>query len=43
MGKRRAESAFEDNSVINGFLEWMDAPEGSVFPSYSMRYKRTLA
>ena len=26
MGKRRAESAFEDNPVINGFLEWMDAP-----------------
>ena len=21
-------SAFEDNPVINGFLEWMDAPEG---------------
>ena len=28
MGKRRAESAFEDNTVIDGFLEWMDAPEG---------------
>jgi hypothetical protein len=28
MGKRRAESAFEDNPVINGFLEWMAAPEG---------------
>ena len=28
MGKRRAKSAFEDNPVINGFLEWMDAPEG---------------
>ena len=28
MGKRRAESAFEDNPVIDGFLEWMDAPEG---------------
>ena len=28
MGKRRADSAFEDNPVINGFLEWMDAPEG---------------
>ena len=28
MGKRRAEFAFEDNPVINGFLEWMDAPEG---------------
>ena len=28
MGKRRAESAFKDNPVINGFLEWMDAPEG---------------
>src|ERR1700719_1921764 len=28
MGKRRAESVFEDNPVINGFLEWMDAPEG---------------
>ena len=28
MGKRRAQSAFEDNTVIDGFLEWMDAPEG---------------
>ena len=28
MGKRRAESAFEDNPVIDDFLEWMDAPEG---------------
>ena len=28
MGKRRAKSAFEDNPVIDGFLEWMDAPEG---------------
>src|ERR1700688_4788845 len=28
MGKRRAESAFEDNPVIDGFLEWMDATEG---------------
>ena len=28
MGKRRAESAFEDNPLIDGFLEWMDAPEG---------------
>ena len=28
MGKRRAESAFKDNPVIDGFLEWMDAPEG---------------
>jgi hypothetical protein len=28
MGKRRAESPFEDNPVIDGFLEWMDAPEG---------------
>ena len=28
MGKRRAESAFEDNPVIDGFLERMDAPEG---------------
>jgi hypothetical protein len=28
MGKRRAQSAFEDNPVIDGFLEWMDAPEG---------------
>src|SRR4249920_2274061 len=25
---RRAKSPFEDNSVINGLLEWMDAPEG---------------
>src|SRR6202795_3055053 len=28
MAKRRAVSAFEDNTVIDGFLEWMDAPEG---------------
>jgi len=28
MGKRRAESTFEDNPVIDGFLERMDAPEG---------------
>ena len=28
MGRRRAKSPFEDNPVINGFLEWMDAPEG---------------
>ena len=29
MGKRRAEPAFEDDHpFIDGFLEWMDAPEG---------------
>ena len=28
MGKRRAKPAFEDNPVIDGFLEWMGAPEG---------------
>ena len=29
MGRRRAKSLFEDdNPVIDGFLEWMDAPEG---------------
>jgi hypothetical protein len=28
MGKRRAKSAFEDNSIIDGFLEWMEAAEG---------------
>ena len=28
MGKRRAKHAFEDNPFIDGFLEWMDAPEG---------------
>ena len=28
MGKRRVQSAFDDNPVIDGFLEWMDAPEG---------------
>jgi hypothetical protein len=28
MGKRRAEHPFEENPVIDGFLEWMDAPEG---------------
>ena len=28
MGKRRAKHPFEDNPVIEGFLDWMDAPEG---------------
>ena len=28
MGKRRAKHPFEDNPAINGFLEWVDAPEG---------------
>jgi hypothetical protein len=28
MGKRRAKSAFEDNSIIDGFLEWMEAAVG---------------
>ena len=28
MGKRRAKPAFEDNPVIDDFLEWMGAPEG---------------
>ena len=28
MGRWRAKSPFEDNPVIDGFLEWMDAPEG---------------
>lgn len=28
MGKRRAKHPFEDNPVIDGFLEWMVAPEG---------------
>ena len=28
MGRRRAKSPFEDNPVIDGFLEWMDALEG---------------
>jgi len=28
MGKRRTKSLFEDNPFIEGFLEWMDAPEG---------------
>ena len=29
MGRRRAKSLFEDdNPFIDGFLEWMDAPEG---------------
>ena len=27
-GKRRAKHPFEDNPVIDGFLEWMEAPEG---------------
>jgi hypothetical protein len=28
MGKRRAKHPFEDNPAIDGFLEWMGAPEG---------------
>ena len=28
MGKRRAKHPFEDNPFIDGFLEWMDAPDG---------------
>src|ERR1700731_3543600 len=28
MGKRRAKHPFKDNPFIDGFLEWMDAPEG---------------
>jgi hypothetical protein len=28
MGRRRAKSPFQGNPVIDGFLEWMDAPEG---------------
>jgi hypothetical protein len=28
MSKRRAKHPFEDNPFIDGFLEWMDAPEG---------------
>ena len=28
MGKRRAKHPFEDNPFIDGFLEWMGAPEG---------------
>ena len=28
MGKRRAKHPFEDNPVIEGFLDWLDAPEG---------------
>ena len=28
MGKRRAKHPFDDNPVIEGFLDWMDAPEG---------------
>ncbi len=28
MGKRRAKHPFEDSPFIDGFLEWMDAPEG---------------
>jgi hypothetical protein len=28
MGKRRAKHPFEDTPVIEGFLDWMDAPEG---------------
>jgi len=28
MSKRRAKHPFEDNPAIEGFLDWMDAPEG---------------
>ena len=28
MGKRRAKHPFEDNFFIDGFLGWMDSPEG---------------
>ena len=28
MGQRRVKHPFEDNPCIDGFLEWMDAPEG---------------
>ena len=28
MGKRRAKHPFEDNLVLDGLLDWMDAPEG---------------
>jgi hypothetical protein len=28
MGKRRATHPFEDDPAIEGFLDWMDAPEG---------------
>lgn len=28
MGKRRATHPFEDNPFIDGFLAWMEAPEG---------------
>jgi hypothetical protein len=28
MGKRRTKHPFEDKPVIDGFVEWMDAPEG---------------
>jgi len=28
MGKRRAKHPFEDNPIIDGFVAWMDAPEG---------------
>jgi hypothetical protein len=28
MGERRAKHPLEDNPVIDGFLEWMDAPDG---------------
>ena len=28
MGRRHAKSPFEHNPVIDGFLDWMDAPEG---------------
>ena len=28
MGKRRANHTFEDNPVIDGLLDWMEAPEG---------------
>lgn len=30
MGKRPPQSAFADNPFLDGFLEWMDSPEGEL-------------
>ena len=30
MGKRQEKHSFEDNAFLDGFLDWMDSPEGEL-------------
>jgi hypothetical protein len=30
MGKRQEKHPFEDNAFLEGFLDWMDSPEGEL-------------